>query len=135
MLEKNSFKENMMSFTFNHFNFNVTDLEKSKVFYAQALGLHETRRAAAEDGSYILIYLGDGRPGFELELTWLKEHPQHFDLGENEIHLALEADDYAAAHEKHRKMGIICLENPSMGIYFIEDPDGYWIEIIPPRDR
>ena len=31
-------------------------------------------------------------------------------------------------------MGIICFENPAMGIYFIEDPDGYWIEIVPKRD-
>jgi lactoylglutathione lyase len=30
-------------------------------------------------------------------------------------------------------MGCICFENPSMGIYFLEDPDGYWIEIIPTR--
>ena len=30
-------------------------------------------------------------------------------------------------------MGIICFENPKMGIYFIEDPDGYWIEIGPVR--
>ena len=42
-------------------------------------------------------------------------------------------DDMAAAHAKHEKMGCICFENPAMGIYFIEDPDGYWIEIIPRR--
>ena len=36
---------------------------------------------------------------FELELTWLEEHPQKYDLGECEFHLALRADDYDAAHE------------------------------------
>ena len=41
--------------------------------------------------------------------------------------------DYEAAHAKHAAMGCICFENPAMGIYFIEDPDGYWIEIIPDR--
>jgi lactoylglutathione lyase len=37
------------------------------------------------------------------------------------------------AHEKHAKMGCICYENPGMGIYFIQDPDQYWIEIIPEK--
>ena len=40
------------------------------------------------------------------------------------------ADDYEAAHARHQEMGCICFENPDMGIYFIEDPDGYWIEIV-----
>jgi hypothetical protein len=38
-----------------------------------------------------------------------------------------------AAHELHEKMGVICYENPDMGIYFINDPDGYWIEIVPSK--
>ena len=71
--------------TFNHFNFNVSDLERSIQFYRDALGLEEVRRKEAEDGSFVL------------------------------------------------EMGCVCYENPSMGIYFISDPDGYWIEIIPDR--
>lgn len=117
--------------TFNHFNFNVSDLEKSIQFYRDALGLGEVRRKEAEDGSFVLVFLGDGRTDFRLELTWLREHPQKYDLGECEFHLALTAEDYEAVHEKHREMGCICFENPAMGIYFISDPDGYWIEIIP----
>ena len=70
---------------------------------------------------------------FRLELTWLRDHPQKYDLGECEFHLALRADDYEAAHQRHEEMGCICFENPKMGIYFISDPDGYWIEIIPTR--
>ena len=70
---------------------------------------------------------------FALELTELRDHPQPYDLGEGEFHLAFRAEDYAAAHKKHEKMGVICFENPKMGIYFIEDPDGYWIEIVPVR--
>ena len=42
-------------------------------------------------------------------------------------------DDFAAAHALHEEMGCICFENPVMGIYFIQDPDGYWLEIIPTR--
>lgn len=40
-------------------------------------------------------------------------------------------DDFDAAHKKHKEMGCICFENEAMGIYFIEDPDGYWLEILP----
>lgn len=62
-----------MSFQFAHYNYNVMDLEKSIKFYEEALGLREVRRKEAEDGSFILAYLGDGKTGFELELTWLRD--------------------------------------------------------------
>ena len=119
--------------TFNHFNFNVSDLDKSLKFYAEALGLAPVGRKEAADGSFIIVYLGDGKTEFRLELTWLKNHPQKYDLGECEFHLAFRAEDYAATHQKHADMGCICFENPDMGIYFITDPDGYWLEIIPTR--
>ena len=122
-----------MHFEFNHFNFNITDIGKSLHFYDQALGLKEVRRMKAEDDSYEIIYLGDGKSGFQLELTYLKDHPQKYDLGEVEFHLALETEDYDAALKKHQEMGCVCLINHEMGIYFIEDPDGYWIEIIPKK--
>ena len=120
-------------FTFNHYNFNVADLEKSIAFYNEALGLTPVSRKEASDGSFQIVFLGDGKTDFRLELTWLRDHPQPYDLGECEFHLALQAEDYEAAHAKHEKMGCICFENPSMGIYFISDPDGYWLEIIPNR--
>ena len=122
-----------MSFLFNHFNFNVLDLDRSLKFYDEALGLKVVREKKAADGSFILKFLGDGVSDFTLELTWLRDRSEPYDLGEQEFHLALMTEDMAAAHEKHEKMGCICFENPSMGIYFIEDPDGYWIEIIPWR--
>ena len=118
-------------FAFNHFNFNVLDLEKSLKFYEEALGLKEVRRKEAEDGSFILVYLGDGKSSFTLELTWLKERTEKYDLGEEEFHLAFTTDHYEEAYRKHKEMGVILFENPEMGIYFIGDPDGYWIEIVP----
>lgn len=126
-------KENInMNFQFAHYNYNVMDLDKSIKFYEEALGLKEVRRKEAEDGSFILAYLGDGKTGFELELTWLRDwEKDHYDLGDNEIHLAFTTDDMEASHKKHEEMGCICFENPAMGIYFINDPDGYWLEIVP----
>lgn len=122
-----------MTFAFNHFNFNVLDLERSLKFYDEALGLKVVREKRAADGSFIINFLGDGATGFQLELTYMTERTEPYDLGEQEYHLAFVTDDMAAAHEKHEKMGCICFENPDMGIYFIEDPDGYWIEIVPKR--
>lgn len=123
-----------MNFRFAHNNFNVIDLEKSIAFYQEALGLKELRRKEAKDGSYIIVFLGDGESKHALELTWLRDWPKDsYDLGDCEFHLALSVDDYEAAHQKHKEMGCIAYENEAMGLYFITDPDGYWIEIIPPR--
>ena len=123
-----------MTFTFAHNNFNVIDLEKSLAFYREALGLEEVRRKTAADGSFIIVYLGDGVTRHKLELTWLRDwEKDSYDLGDDEFHLALETDNMEQAHKKHQEMGCICYENPSMGIYFIEDPDHYWIEIVPKK--
>lgn len=117
---------------FDHFNFNVLDLEKSIQFYEKALGLKEVRRKTAKDGSFILVYMGDGQTGFTLELTWLADRKEPYDLGEGEYHLCLRVEgDYDEVREAHRKMDCICYENTDMGLYFICDPDGYWIEILP----
>lgn len=117
---------------FEHFNFNVADLTKSIEFYDKALGLREVKRKTAKDGSYIIVYLGDGHTNFLLELTWLRDHPQKYDLGECEFHVCLRVPgDYDQWREYHRENGWVCYENHDMGLYFIEDPDGYWIEILP----
>ncbi len=120
-----------MQFKMVHNNFNVTNLERSLAFYKEALGLAPVREKAAPDGSFRLVFLGDGVSQHQLELTWVREHPQAYDLGENEFHLAFTVEDFQAAHALHEKMGCICYENPAMGIYFINDPDNYWLEIIP----
>ncbi len=120
-------------FKFNHFNFNVLDLDRSLAFYDKALGLKPVREKNAKDGSFKLVFLGDGETDFCLELTCLKDREEPYDLGEGEYHLAFVTEDFDAAHTRHAEMGCICFENPSMGIYFIEDPDGYWIEIVPER--
>ena len=120
-----------MNFHFYHNNINVLDLEKSIEFYKKALGLTITRETEAEDGSFKLVFMGDQTTPHLLELTWLRDMDRPYNLGDNEFHLALRVDDFDAAHQKHQEMGCICFETPAMGIYFITDPDGYWIEIIP----
>jgi len=122
-----------MAFSFAHNNFNVRDLDKSLAFYKKALGLVELRRKTAEDGSFTLAFLGDnGGSVHQLELTWLRDWDRPYNLGDNEFHLAFRTDDFEAAHALHKEMGCICFENEAMGIYFISDPDGYWLEILPP---
>lgn len=123
-----------MQFQMVHNNLNVRDLEKSLAFYQEALGLAPVRKMEAADGSFTIVYLGDGVGSWLLELTYLTEHKDKpYDLGENEIHLAFATKDFDGAFEKHKKMGVVCYENPAMGIYFIEDPDGYWLEVVPDK--
>lgn len=123
----------MGNFKFAHNNINVKDLDKSMNFYEQALGLKEVRRITPEDGSFIIVYLSDGSSVHQLELTWLRDWDRPYNLGDNEFHLAFRTADFQAAHRLHEEMGCICYENPKMGIYFISDPDGYWLEVIPER--
>lgn len=122
-----------MKFAFEHNNLNVLNLDASIEFYEKALGFKEIKRYSPKDGSFILVYLGDGITSHQLELTWLKDRIEPYDLGDNEFHIALTVDDFDAAYEHHKTMGCICYENKAMGIYFINDPDEYWIEILPSR--
>ena len=122
-----------MKFRMVHNNLNVFDLDKSLKFYADAFDMKEVKRINAPDGSFIIVYLEDGSSSHRLELTWLRDMDRPYDLGDNEFHLAFETEDYEAAHKRHEEMGVICCENPEMGIYFVNDPDGYWLEILPEK--
>ena len=119
-----------MKFKMYHENYNVFDLDKSMAFYDKALGLKPVNRIDAEDGSFVIVYLGNETTDFQLELTWLRDREEPYNLGDEEFHLAFQTDDYEGAHKLHEEMGCICFENPEMGIYFIQDPDGYWLEIV-----
>ena len=121
----------LMNYKFTHNNINVFDLEKSMRFYGDALGLKEKRRIEAEDGSFIIVFMAADIGDYVLELTWMKDRQSPYDLGDNEIHIGLSSDDYQSSYRKHKEMGVICYENEAMGIYFIEDPDGYWVEVVP----
>lgn len=114
-----------------HENYNVLDLNRSLAFYAEALGLKEVYRN--EGDGFTICFLADETHTFQLELTHLHDRKEPYALGDNEFHLAFESEQYEEAHAKHEAMGCICYENKAMGIYFISDPDGYWLEIVPKR--
>jgi len=122
-----------MKFSLAHSNINVCDLEKSLEFYKNALGLEVVRRHKAGDGSFEIAFVSDGSTSHQLELTWLRDKDGAYELGDNESHIAFVVDDIKEAHDLHEKIGCICFENHGMGLYFIEDPDGYWLEILPAK--
>ena len=122
-----------MTFSMAHTNINVLDLDRSLAFYKKALGLDVVRRVKGSDGSFEIAFISDGSSKYQIELTWLRDKGSPYDLGDNESHIAFVADDYDAAHAMHDEMDCICYENTDMGIYFIEDPDGYWLEVVPVR--
>ena len=122
-----------MQFKIVHNNLNVSNLGKSLAFYDKALGLKEARRITGD--GFIIVYLSAGIGGHLLELTELAAHPQKYDLGENEFHLAFETDDFDGAFQLHKEMDYVCYENHGMGLYFISDPDGYWLEVVPEKQE
>ena len=126
-------EDRTMKFKMVHENYNVADLDRSIEFYNKALGLKEVRRKTAKDGSYIIVFMANENSEFELELTWLRDMDRPYNLGDCEFHLAFRTDDFEGAYKLHKEMGCVCYENPDMGIYFISDPDGYWLEIVPVR--
>jgi lactoylglutathione lyase len=116
-----------------HENIHVLDREKSLAFYEQALGLKPLRRQGPEDGSWEIIFLGNSTTTFELELTWNRGRTEPYNNGGDDTHLAFAVPDIDEAHALHEQMGCIVYENHDMGIYFITDPDGCWLEILPEK--
>lgn len=81
----------------------------------------------------ILCFLSDEGDTTEIALTWYGERDIPYELGENDVHLVFVVDDFKASYEKHKKMGIVCIEELKKDIYYVEDPDGYQIAIVPDR--
>lgn len=120
-----------MKFNLAHTNINVRDLDTSLAFYKEALGLEEIRAYDQPEGKFKLVYVSDDLNNYQIELTWLRDRDKDYNHGDNDLHLAFVTDDFDAAYEKHKAMDCICYENKDMGIYFIKDPDGYWLEVVP----
>lgn len=112
----------------------VKDLEASVNFYTQAFPFKETRRRDFPDKKFTLVYLALEGEDYELELTYNYDH-EAYDLGNGYGHIAIGSDDFQTDHDKHVKAGypvtdIKGLTATSAPYYFIQDPDGYKIEVI-----
>ena len=120
-----------------HTMIRVGDLERSIAFYTEVLGMQLLRRKENAPYRYTLAFVGYGpeSEGAVLELTYNWDR-DHYDLGDGFGHIAIEVDDvYAACEAIRRKGGTITREpGPVKGgtteIAFVEDPDGYKIELI-----
>lgn len=109
----------------------VLDLEKSLAFYKRAFGLDVVREITRAEGSRKIVYMGNNTTDFELELVWESGRTEAYDNGSNDTHLAFAVDDVDAARLLHDEMDCVCHELGRDGIYFIEDPDGCCLEIVP----
>lgn len=109
----------------------VLDKHRSIDFYEKALGFHVVRESSAPDGSWTNTYLATDACPFQIELTWNRGRTEPYDNGGQGEHIAFSVDDFEAAHKLHQEMGVIEYENPTMGLYFITDPEGCRIEILP----
>ena len=111
----------------------VLDLDKSLAFYEKALGLKVIDCMGPDDGSWENVFIGNDESDFQMELTWNRGRTEPYNNGGRDTHLAFEVDDIEAFRAVHEEMGCICFVNEKMGLYFIEDPDGCWLEIVPAR--
>ena len=125
-----------------HTMIRVGDLEKSLAFYTDVLGMRLLRRKDDPDGRFTLAFVGyqDEDEGAVLELTHNWDTPS-YDLGNGYGHVAIEVDDAYAACEKIKAKGgnVVREAGPMMHghtvIAFVEDPDGYKIELIQREGR
>lgn len=122
-----------MKAKFVHRCTHVLDKEATIKFYQEALGMKVVREMGPEDGSWTNAFMANDEVPFEIELTWNRGQVEPYDNGGKDTHIAFAVDDFDAFHELHEKMGCIIRENPRMGLYFIADPEGQWIEILPAK--
>lgn len=124
-------------FQYLHTMIRVNDLEESVNFYTRLLGMRELRRIDVPDGKYMLAFVGYGDEASStvLELTY-NYGTGHYDQGTAFGHLALGVKDIKATCEKLRASGAKIVREPGpvkfgkTVIAFIEDPNGYKIELI-----
>ncbi|AUC24628.1 lactoylglutathione lyase [Streptococcus uberis] len=112
----------------------VKNLEESLAFYTTAFPFKETRRRDFPDSKFTLVYLALEGEDYELELTYNYGH-EAYDLGNGYGHIAIGSEDFQADYDKHVQAGysvtdIKGLTDKSARYYFIQDPDGYKIEVI-----
>lgn len=126
------------NFTYLHTMLRVKNLDASVKFYTGLLGMHEIRRVEVAEGKYTLAFIGygDEKSSTVLELTYNWGQDDGYDIGTAFGHLALGVPDVYATCAQLRKAGAKISREPgpvkfgTTVIAFIEDPDGYKIELI-----
>lgn len=119
----------------------VLEEARSVAFYESALGLRVAERADFPD--FTLVYMSNPESGFELELTVNKGRAEPYDLGNGYGHLAVSVDDLDKEHARLVAAGLRPRDirdmtrdgMPFARFFFIEDPDGYKIEVLQRRGR
>jgi lactoylglutathione lyase len=127
----------LAEFSYLHTMLRVGNLEASVSFYTKLLGMKELRRNEVPAGEYTLVFVGygDEKAHTVLELTY-NWGQDHYEIGTAFGHLALGVPDIYATCEKLRAAGVKITREPgpvkfgTTVIAFIEDPDGYKIELI-----
>lgn len=120
---------------FLHTCVRVKDLEQSLDFYKNVLGFEENRRLDYPDYEFTLVYLSLPGSDYELELTYNYDQQEEYDLGNGYGHIAIGVDDLEQTHQEFKKKSntvqdIKELSDGAAKFFFIQDPDGYKIEVI-----
>lgn len=126
------------SFRFLHTMIRVKDLDKSIDFYTRHLGMNVLRRSDYPEGKFTLAFVGYGSESDEtvIELTHNWDMEKNYDLGTGFGHLAIGVPDIYSTCDKMAQEGVPIPRPPgpmkhgTTVIAFIEDPDGYKIELI-----
>lgn len=123
-----------------HTMIRVGNLDRSIAFYTEVMGMTLLRRKDYPDGRFTLAFMGYGpesqQAALELTHNW---DIDHYDLGSGYGHIALEMDDVYAACERIREKGGVITREPgpmkhgSTILAFVQDPDGYKIELLGPK--
>jgi lactoylglutathione lyase len=126
------------NYRFLHTMLRVKDLDASVAFYTGQLGMKEIRRSVVEGGRYTLAFVGygDESTGAVIELTYNWDQTEGYEIGSGFGHLAVGMPDVTASCAKMKAAGVKItreagpVKHGTTIIAFIEDPDGYKIELV-----